>query len=229
MRDLPIPWIAHAQAALDLRRKDRVLLCMPNTVAAAQAVAALIGDDGRLVVLEPDRRTAAAIARAMPQAEVITQSPRDHRYGFFDAVLATPLAAPLPQLADLAAMLRANLRPGGRFVIDLPGETMLPALQQAAANVSPECAQRIVAALSGVAEAELCAALKLAGLRRTELLLGTHLLNLASPLELLDLAALMIPLDERERMDLGDALLRTLGATSNCEALAQRSAVVGLR
>jgi hypothetical protein len=73
------------------------------------------------------------------------------------------------------------------------------------------------------------AALQPLGLRRVETLLGTHLLSFGSPLDLLDLVADVVRMDEEERSALGDALVRTLGTTGDVETLAHRNAVTGMR
>lgn len=229
MRDLPMPWFPRALTALDLRLRDRVLLAHPGSTLAVRTVLQTIGKDGRLVVLEPVRKLAEAIARELPTVEVIATAELDQRYGAFDAVLAIPLHGPLPPTAILGQLLQNNLRPGGRFALDLPAPTMLPALSAAARLAAPAAALRLDAAFAGPATEDLLSAAKTCGMRRAEALLGGHLLTLSSPLELLDLAGSAVELAEDERMSLGDALLRALGTTGACEALAHRSAVAGSR
>jgi SAM-dependent methyltransferase len=229
MRDLPMPWFPRALAALDLRPRDRVLFALPSTALAVRTVMQAIGKDGRIVVLEPQHRRAEAIARELPEAEVIATSDFDQRYGAFDAVLALPTHGPLPVPLAFAQLLQNNLRPGGRFALDLPAPGMLPALITAARAATPMAAAQIEATFAGPDAADLLAAVQACGMRRVEPLLGAQLLSLSSPLELLDLAGAAVDLTQDERLSLGDALLRGLGTTGACEALAHRTALAGSR
>lgn len=229
MRDLPMPWFPRALTALDLRPRDRVLLAFPGSALAVGTVVTSIGKDGRLAVLEPSRMLAEAIARQFPMAEVMATDEIEQRYGAWDAVLAMPLHGPLPPPAAFGQLLQNNLRPGGRFALDLPAPSMLPALLAAARTALPRVANQLETVFAGPETAELLAATKACGMRRAEALLGSHLLALSSPLDLLDLAGEAVALSDEERMGLGDALLRALGTTGACEALAHRSAIAGSR
>ena len=95
MRNVPMPWFPRALAAVDLRPRDRVLFAHPGSVLAVRTVLQTIGKEGRLVVLEPTRALAEAIARELPSAEVVASAALDERFGAFDAVLALPLHGPL--------------------------------------------------------------------------------------------------------------------------------------
>jgi hypothetical protein len=230
MRERPQPWFLRALQVLDLRKKDRVLLAEPGSVASARAVQQAIGPHGELTVLAPHRPRAQAIAVALPAADGLAVAiDGDDRFGTFDAVLASPFAGPLPPVASWGALLHANLRPGGRFALDLPAPTLLPDVLTASRALPPPCADRIAAVLSGPEGDEVLAALQPLGLRRVETLLGTHLLTFGSPLDLLDLIVDVVRMDEDERSALGDALVRTLGTTAEVETLAHRNAVTGMR
>lgn len=230
MPDAVLPWLPRALQALDLRRKDRLLLALPGQVAVARAVAQQIGPQGALTVLEPRRKVAEAIAEALPAASVLLLNPGgDAQFGTFDAILSAPLQAPPIPVADWAALAAANLRPGGRFALDLPAPDPLPDVREAARTAQLPFADRLAAALSGPEEQSLTAALLSRGMRRVETLLGTHLLQFGSPFDFVDLIGAAVPLDEDERIQLGEALARRLQSTTAVETLAYRSAVAGMR
>jgi len=230
MRDALAPWLPRALQVLDLRRKDRLLLVLPGEVQVARAVAQLVGPQGEITVLEPRRRQAEAIAEALPGAEVLALRPSaDDRIGSFDAVLAVPFAAPPLPVEQWSGMVAANLRPGGRFVLDLPAPDPLPDVRSAAQEGQLRFADRLVEGLCGPSAEALVSALHERGLRRIETLLGTHLVAAGSPFDLVDLVATAVRLDEDERSQLGEALARRLHSTAAVETLAHRSAVAGMR
>lgn len=223
------PWFARAVQAIDLRRKDRLLLVLPGSVAAAKAVRPLVGSQGAITVLEPQRKVAEAIAAQVEAVDVLALEPTpDERFGAFDAVLAAPFAGPLPEVAVWGGLLAHNLRPGGRFVVDLPAPDPLPDATAAAAALDPKLAAQLQA-LAGPPLDELTAVLQQAGMRRVEPLLGTHLLQLSSPLDLVDLVATACRLADEERSALLDALTRRLQSTAACETLLHRTALAGMR
>jgi len=225
-----VPWIPRALQVLDLRSDDRLLLAMPGSVTTATAAANVCGPDGSLTVLEPRRSIARAIATALPAADVLVAEPvGTERFGSFDAVLAVPLCGPLPPVEAWAGMVATNLRPGGRFAVDLPGPTSLPDLAAAAQATEPGFAERLSLALSGPSVDDLTSALATTGLRRVQSLLGTHLVRFSSPFELIDLLATWFRIEAEERTALGDALARQLRGTADIETLAHRSGVAGMR
>lgn len=230
MGDPELPWFPRALEVLDLRRRDRLLLAMPGSVAAVRAAAQLVGADGAVTVLEPRLPIAEAIAAELPACQVLALEPVGReRHGSFDAVLAVPFAGPLPPVAAWAGVVGSNLRPGGRFTVDLPGPDVLPDVQAAAAAAALPFADRLAAVLNGPTIDELVAALADAGLRRVQSLLGTHLLQLASPFDLAHLVGGWVHLDENERLQLGEALARRLRKTADVETLVHRASVTGMR
>lgn len=223
------PWFQRAVEVLELRRQDRLLLVLPGGLEPVRAVRTLVGSNGAITVLEPHRRTAEAIAEGVADAEVIALPPvAEERFGSFDAVLAAPFAGPLPELAVWGSLLANNLRPGGRFVVDLPAPDPLPDVTAAAATIGEAFAAKL-RDIAGPAVEALAAVLTQAGMRRVEPLLGTHLLTLHSPLDLVDPVAAACRLAEDDHYALLDALTRRLQSTAASDALAQRSAVAGMR
>ncbi len=230
MRNAAPPWLPRALQVLDLRRKDRLLLALPGQVETAQAVAQIVGPQGAITVLEPRRRQAEAIAEALPHASVLLLEPSgDEQFGTFDAVLTVALTTPPLTGAIWADLVAANLRPGGRFALDLPAPDPLPELLKAAIAAELPFADRLGQSLAGPEVQTLVAALLGRGMRRVETLLGTHLLQLDSPFDLVELVATGVRLDEEEQAQLASALARRLQSTAAAQTVAYRSAVAGMR
>ena len=224
------PWFLRAVELLELRSRNRLLLAMPGSVDLAVAAANLCGPQGSVTIIEPRRAVAKSIASALPAAEiVVTDTIGEERYGSFDSVLGIPLCGPLPPIDAWAELVSRNLRPGGRFTIDLPAPTSWPDVTTAANATDPDFAARLTSALSGPTTEELMTALMETGLRQVQSLLGTHLTCFASPFDLIDLLASWHRNDADERSALGDALSRQLQRTTDIETLAHRSAVSGMR
>jgi hypothetical protein len=230
MRTADPPWLPRALQVLDLRRKDRLLLVLPGDPALARSVADLVGAQGEVTVLEPRRRSAEAIAQALPAASVLALEPTgEEQFGAYDALLVIPFTAPPLPVAVWAGLVACNLRPGGRFAVDLPGPDPLPDVREAAVAAQLGCAERVVAELAGPDEASLVQALQARGLRRVETLLGTHLVSFDSPFDLAELVGASLRLDEDECSQLGTAIARRLQSTSAIETRVLRTAVAGMR
>jgi hypothetical protein len=230
MRDGDPPWLARTLQVLDLRRRDRLLLVLPGSVMLARSAASLVGSQGEVTVLEPRRRIAEAIAEALPRASVLALEPTgDERFGSFDAVLVIPFAVPMHPAELWAGLVAANLRPGGRFAIDLPAPDPMPDVRLAAMDAHLPCAEQFTAELRGPDEEALTQALQARGLRRVETLLGTHLVQFASPFDLADLATQALRLDADQRLLLGEAIARRLQSTASIETLMHRTSVAGMR
>lgn len=222
------PWFHAAVQALDLRSKDRVLAIGAGEREAA-ALARVVGSRGHLVVVQPDRDAAEATAERVPaHVEVVHCEPGgEQRFGTFDAMLAAPRFGPLPAPATFGGLARRNLRPGGRCVVDVPAPEMLPEFGGAAKDLG-WAAERL-AALRGLADDDLAAAMTGAGLRGVHSLLATHLLHAAAPQELVDLFADALPIDADLRVELAHAVVRRRGSDGGIDALVHRSRVQALR
>jgi len=227
MRRADLPWLERSLQVLDLRRKDRLLLVLPGDAELTRFLGGLVGVQGAVTVVEPRRQQAESIAEALPGAEVLALEPRGgERFGAFDAVLGIPFATTLP-VEVWAELVAVNLRPGGRFALDLPAPDPIPDVREAALEAQLACAPRYDA-LGGPEEGPLVEALLRRGMRQVDRLLGTHLMQLQSPFDLADLVAPGMELDVDERLQLGEALARRLKSTDAVETLVNRTSVAGM-
>lgn len=222
------PWIAAAMALLDVRRQDR-LLAIELGLAQVRALAASVGKSGQLTLVLHDRADAERIAElALPQVTVLAHTTGGgERFGTFDALVLTPTTGPLLAPGAYADLAKSNLRPGGRFVVDVPGPDMVPDLGAAAQELQwPEARW---APLRGLADDQLAEVLRNAGLREVTGVLGAHLLSLGTPGDLVFAFAEALDLNESERLDLTHALVRRRSGTGPCEVLVHRTRLLGRR
>jgi len=222
------PWLPAAMGLLDVRRHDR-LLAVGLPIAPARHLAARIGRDGELVLVLRDRQQAEHLAALDLEQVLVVVSDADagERFGTFDALLVAPTTGPLPPLGALADLARANLRPGGRFVFDLPGAPMLPELLAAGRELGWPDSR--LAVLHGCADDELADGLRNAGLRAVHGVLGAHLLEAGSPGDLVDAYAEALDLGDGERLQLTHTVLRRAGGTGPLSVLLHRTRVAGQR
>ena len=222
------PWFHAAVQLLDLRHEDRVL-AMHADPEQVRGLAALVGKGGELTVLQPDRLLAEKIAAmALPQVEVLAHATAgDERFGTFDAMLVAPRSQPNWHKGAYAELPRRNLRPGGRLVLDLPAPDMVPPLLAVCREMG--LGEEAVAPLCGLRDDELAEILRNAGLRRVQALLGSHLVHLESPFDLVDGFAPCLPITEAQRLELGQGLVRRLGTTGACDVVVHRTRVQALR
>lgn len=223
------PWLQSSLSLLDLRRRDRVLLLAAGAVPHARAIAELVGSAGSLAVVEADPALAERIAGLEhPSLQVMAHAADgSERFGTFDALLSCPLGLPPWPVAAYGPLLRRNLRPGGRFVLDLPAPETSAELAAAVADAGMDAAA--LAPLSGPAAEDVAAALRAAGLREVHATLGAHLLDLHSPHDLLDLLGPALPAAAGRWQELGLLLAHRLRGTAEVQALVHRSRVHGLR
>lgn len=222
------PWIAAAIALLDVRRQDRLLAIEPG-LAQVRALAASVGSGGQLTLVLRDRGAAEhAAGLGLPQVTVLAHTTGgSERFGTFDALLMTPACGPLLALGAYADLAKQNLRPGGRFVVDVPGPDMVPDLCAAANELRWPDAR--FEALRGIADDQLAEALRNAGLREVTGVLGAHLLSLGTPGDLVFAFAEALDLAEPERLELTHALVRRRSGTGPCDVLVHRTRLLGRR
>ena len=225
---IPQPWLADALELLDLRRNDRVLVFSAPTMAHVAAVRQSVGSGGRTMVIEPDRVAATQIAKTTREGvEVVNRVPSaGESLGDFDAMLACPLLTLGLQPAFWGSLLSDNLRPGGRFVLDLPGEEMNDTL--AACWLESEGEAEALAALRGPSKDELARALEGAGLRDLSASVATHMVHLESPFALAGLMLEAGDLNEQRVEDLGRRLVEKLKTAKETDVVFHRTRVRGL-
>lgn len=222
------PWFHAAVGLLDVRRQDR-LLAFDLDPVQARDLAALVGARGGLVVILRDRDLAEQLAALdLPQVRVIAHRlAGDERFGTFDAALLAQATGPLLPMGAYADLARANLRPGGRLVVDVPGPEMVPDLGAAWTDLG--WPRERWQPLQGLADDAFAASLRGAGLRNVHAVLGSHLLHLPTPGDLVEAFAAPLGLDERERLELTHALVRRRGSTGPLDVLVHRTRLQGLR
>lgn len=219
----PEPWAPAAIARLDLRPGDRALACNVS-LATARALAAAVTRDGSLMVVG-EARTAHQLANLrLPQLQAFAHPLRGgERFGAFDALLVCTTAAPSLPPSAWAELARANVRLGGRAVIDLPAPRSVPDLFAAAAAAGWP-ADRL-AALAGPDDATLADAMTAAGLRDVQRELASDLLTADSPGDAVAAFARPLGLDDAAVADLTAGLVRAKGTTGPVELLVHRTRV----
>ena len=177
---LPQPWLEDALEQLDLRRHDRCMVLTCPTKAHIAAVAKIVGRTARILVVEPDRKLAESAARFRHEGlEVIIHEPEPgERLGTFDALLACPLTTRGWPLSYWHQVIASNLRPGGRFVLDLPAQNFCDPITRAWGAIGG--APQVLAPLQGPSEPSAAGDLR-SDLRSVEASMGTHLVHLESP------------------------------------------------
>lgn len=222
------PWFHSAVEHLDPRRKDR-LLAVDCTLLEAAALRTLVGSDGAVTFVLRDQATAEKIAeRDWAHVRVLAhQLDGGETFGTFDALLVAPAVGPLLDVATYAALVRRNLRPGGRFVVDLPAQDMVPDVRGAWLDLGWD--EERLLPLLGPSDLELAGALRDAGLRNVQAALGSHLLHLGAPADLVASFQAALGLDERERTELTHAVVRRRQDPGPLDALIHRTQVSGQR
>lgn len=226
----PQPWIASALELVDLRREDRVLVVGLDQRAHLSGIRRAVGSDGTVLVVEPRASAARELAEHCEVDVIVRRPTGDERFGTFDAAIATTMTNQDQALTVWSRLVTRNLRPGGRFVIDLPGEVLCEDLVTAWSAIGGD--DDALRPLRGPAEAVLADVLRQAGLRRVEVVLGTHLVRLDGPLALARLGWDLMAIGDApttRREDLGLALVQRLGTTGPLEIVFKRTCVHGIR
>lgn len=226
----PQPWIASSLELVDLRREDRVLVIGLDQPAHLAAVRRAVGGDGAVLLVEPRAAAARELAEHCEVDVIVRRPSGDERFGTFDAVIGAAMTNPEWEVTVWGRLVTRNLRPGGRFVIDLPGEVLCEDLVTAWAAIGGD--DGALGPLFGPAESELADSLRQSGLRRVEVVLGTHLVKMESPLALARLAWRLLAVGDApsaRREDLALALVQRLGTTGPIEIVFKRTRVHGIR
>ena len=227
-QQLATPWFDSALTRLEPRRGERALAFEPRQ-ADVHALCVAFGDEGELTVVYRDRHAAEQWARNQPpQLRVLAhETTGGERFGTFDAIFAAPKSGPLLPPDLFARLIRDNLRPGGRFVVDLPSTEMQPDIGSGWADLGWD--EERLAPIRGPADEELVEALRGAGLRSVENSLGSHLLAASSTAEFVAAFAEELELHEDEVIELAHAIVRKRQETGPVELLVHRSQATGRR
>ena len=226
---LPQPWLVDALELLDLRQGDRCLLLGCPTITHLQAVSKLVGPKASIVVVEPDITCAERAADWQHERlEVLACTPEDgDRFGTLDAVLACPLTTMDWPLELWTKLIPSNLRPGGRFVLDLPAETFCEPLQRAWEQLTGST--QALSLLRGPSEEAVTSALRASGMRNVEASVGTHILHLENPYALVQVVEKLGLADPIRIGDLERQLIEILKTTDHADVVFHRTRVRGLR
>lgn len=223
------PWLGEALQLAAPTRGERILQVTGQSLAQTRALLDLVGEKGTVLLVEADRSQAEMIRELEhPALTVLAHVPEEgESFGLFDAIFACPLRIPdwpRERWGDLASK---NLRPGGRFLIDLPAEDFCNSLERAwlEASGKPE----VITCWRGPSESELVESLRAAGLRRIEAALGTHLLRSESPRRLAEGSVAILGAGPEMVESLHLALTEILGTSGPIELVCRRTRVRGMR
>lgn len=226
--ELAQPWFDSALERLDVRRGNRLLTIDPS-ISEVVALRSVVGNSGQLSLVVQDRQIAEQFAEHQwPNLTVFShETTGGETFGTHDSILVAPRTGPLLPVENYAQLIRNNLRPGGRFVIDLPAQSMLPDLLTAWQELGWDEEQ--TQPLRGVTDLELTAATRKAGLRGVQSALGSHLIHASSPAELAAAFAEPLAIDEEQITELGHAIVRVKKDSGPIDALVHRTQVGGQR
>jgi len=226
--ELAQPWFDAALERLEVRKGNRLLAIDP-TILEVSALRAVLGNAGQMTLVVQDRRIAERLAEHQwPQVTVLAhETTGGERFGSHDSILIAPRTGPLLPVAGYAELIRNNLRPGGRFVIDVPAENMVPDVIQAWLELGWD--EERLQPLRGTTDVELTEAARQAGLRSVQSALGSHLLHASSPAELAAGFAEALALSDDEITELGHAIVRLRKSDGPIDALVHRTQVSGQR
>lgn len=226
---IPQPWLTNALEQLDLRKGDRCLMLGCPTSAHLVAVSQIVGREAGIVVVEPDVGLAERASKSPHEhLEVLAYKPEaGDRFGTIDAVLACPLTTMDWSLELWANLIPINLRPGGRFVLDLPAKTPCEPLHRAWQGLAGS--PNALSLLCGPSEEEVALALRDSGLRKVETSVGTHLLHLESPYVLGQVVQELGMTAPAHIGDLDRRLIEILETTGPIDVVFHRTRVHGIR
>lgn len=223
------PWLREALQLTAPTRGERILQITAQSVAQTRALLNLVGKKGKVLVIEVERSQAEKVRELEhPALTVLAHEPEEKEsFGLFDVLFACPLRMPDWPIDRWGQLASNNLRPGGRFLIDLLAEDFCRTLELAWQKASgPSDALKW---WRGPSEAELAQSLRAVGLRRIETSLGTHLMRAESPRRMAEYAVECLGGDGELVESLHLALTEALGAQGTVELVCRRTRVRGMR
>jgi hypothetical protein len=226
--ELAQPWFDNALERLEVRRGNRLLAIDPS-IAEVTALRSLVGNSGELTLVVLDRHIAEQLAEH--QWEHVTvlahATAGDETFGTHDSMLVVPRTGPLLPVECYPNLARNNLRPGGRFLIDLPAEDMIPDIRSAWEELGWD--EERLQPLRGANDVELTEAARDAGLRSVSSALGSHLMHAGSAADLAAAFAEPLGLSDDEITELGHEIVRKRQQDGPIESLVHRTQVGGQR
>jgi hypothetical protein len=223
------PWFAEAIGRLHLRKGSRVLMLTASTPDLANHALAAVGRQGHVTVLEPDRdRAARAEQLEHDGLAVISYRPEGQEsFGPHDGLVACPATDPDWPPNLWGAVAKANLRPGGRFVVDLPAPRHCEVVEDACGHIGAPA--ELLAHWNGPSEAALAQLLQADGLRAIEPQSLAFPVAFPSPHEAALVVCDRLGAGRRLVDSLQLALARQFGTNGPIELLFRRSRVTGMR
>jgi hypothetical protein len=222
------PWFESALERLEVRLGNRLLAIEPS-LDEAIALRGLVGNAGELTLVLPDILVGEQLAaKEWPRLHILAhETTGQETFGVFDSLLIAPMAGPLLPVERYAALARNNLRPGGRFLFDLPAEDMVPDIKAAWLELGWD--EERMAPIRGTTDVALTDAARDEGLRGVQSALGSHLVRTSSAAELVAAFAEILSLQDHEITELGNEIVRHRKQAGPIEALMHRTQVGGQR
>lgn len=223
------PWFTDAIPHLGLRPGSRVLMLTVGSAAQAESVLHRIGEEGSLTVVDPDPLRVEQVGRIdHPELTVMAYTPDGaESFGVHDVLVGVPASDPGWAPNRWAELCLNNLRPGGRLLLDLPGERHCSTIQEIwLENVGDE---EPLQAWNGPDDRALARSLRGSGLRAIESYATTHLVRFETAREAAEQAVSMLGVDSKHGDDLHLGFAPLAGADGSLEVVFQRSRVVGMR
>ncbi len=223
------PWFAEAVGRLHLRKGARVLMLTASAPDLCAHVLASVGNDGHVTVLEPDvERAHHAEQLEHPGLAVLAYRPEGgETFGQHDALVACPATDrdwPMNLWGEVA---KHNLRPGGRFVIDLPGVRHCEMIETAWQEIGAPADG--LKAWNGPSETAMARLLRADGLRSIEAGVSAHIVAFASPHDAAAVACGRLNAGAEIAEGLQLALAKRFGTHTEVELLFRRTRVTGMR
>jgi hypothetical protein len=223
------PWFAEAITHARLRHGARVLQLFAHGDEQTRVVLARIGDRGTLTVVDPDRYRAGRVMELdHPGLAVLGYEPDgEESFGIHDAMLACPPVLddwPLNRWGELALH---NLRPGGRIVLDLPGQQHCEVLSELWKEIHGPIER--LGRWSGPAPKALAKLLHADGLREIEASETTHLVQFTNASEAATWCGSLLDASDELIASLRLAIARRFRTDADIELVFRRGRVLAMR
>jgi SAM-dependent methyltransferase len=230
------PWIEDCIDGLEPHVGERIIQLGAHPWSLTIILGHAVGDSGRVLVLEPDRDRAERCAarcrdrgvtkKDVRRVEVVHASVGDGpSVGRHDAVVGSLEAA--DQRVAVAALVHRCLRPGGRFVLDLPARDPCALLEDAWRHIGGDESTLDRWRSAGEVDA-LVETFRERGLRGVEGHVATHVVRAEHPRDLAAWFAARLDVVDVDVLDsLAIALTERLGGTGPCDAMVHRARIRG--